>query len=205
MYFIFLYVGGILFSNLYALYKHRNNYYYNAVGASGAVAAVLFASIFFDPWNMIYFFGILPIPGIIFAALYLVYSYQMSKKQTDNVADKLRKNGIDAAAMHSKKSQKARTDALSKFKTGKLRVLVATDLISRGIDIEFLPHVINYELPRSPKDYIHRIGRTGRAESSGEAISFVTPEDQHHFKIIQKKMGKWVTMIDSENLDLKGF
>ncbi len=86
MYFIFLYVGGILFSNLYALYKYRNDYYYNAVGASGAVAAVLFASILFDPWNMIYFFGILPIPGIVFAALYLVYSYQMSKKQTDNVA-----------------------------------------------------------------------------------------------------------------------
>lgn len=86
MYFIFLYVGGILFSNLYALYKYRNDYYYNAVGASGAVAAVLFASIFFDPWNMIYFFGILPIPGIVFAILYLIYSYQMSKKQTDNVA-----------------------------------------------------------------------------------------------------------------------
>jgi ATP-dependent RNA helicase RhlE len=84
-------------------------------------------------------------------------------------------------------------------------VLVATDLLARGIDIEFLPHVINYELPRSPKDYIHRIGRTGRAENPGEAISFVTPEDQHHFRIIQKKMGKWVTMIDSENIDLKGF
>ncbi len=134
-----------------------------------------------------------------------VLVFTSSVYKADNVADKLRKNGIDAAAMHSKKSQKARTDALSKFKTGKLKVLVATDLISRGIDIEFLPHVINYELPRSPKDYIHRIGRTGRAETPGEAISFVTPEDQHHFKIIQKKMGKWVTMIDSENLDLKGF
>jgi len=65
--------------------------------------------------------------------------------------------------------------------------------------------VINYELPRSPKDYIHRIGRTGRAEASGEAISFVSPEDQHHFKIIQKKMGKPVTMINSDNLGLKGF
>ena len=121
------------------------------------------------------------------------------------MADKLCKNGIDAVSIHSKKSQGARTEALREFKTGSLRVLVTTDLLARGIDIEFLPHVINYELPRSPKDYIHRIGRTGRAESSGEAISFVTPEDQHHFKIIQKKMGKWVTMIDSENLDLKGF
>jgi membrane associated rhomboid family serine protease len=86
LYFFILYFGGILVSNLYALIKHKNNIYYNAVGASGAVSAVLFAAIFFDPWNMIYFFGILPIPGILFAALYLVYSYQMGKKQKDNVA-----------------------------------------------------------------------------------------------------------------------
>ena len=98
-----------------------------------------------------------------------------------------------------------RTEALRNFKSGKLRVLVATDLISRGIDIKFLPCVINYDLPRSPKDYVHRIGRTGRAESPGEAISFIAPDDRHHFKIIQKKMGKWVTMIDSEGIDLKGF
>ena len=134
-----------------------------------------------------------------------VLVFTSSVYKADNVADKLRKNGIDAAAMHSKKSQEARTETLNKFKTGKLRVMVATDLISRGIDIKFLPHVINYELPRSPKDYVHRIGRTGRAESPGEAISFITPEDQHHFKVIQKKMGKWVTMIDSEGLDLQGY
>ena len=86
LYYALLYFGGILVSNIYALIKHRNNYFYNSVGASGAVSAVLFAAIFFDPWNNIYFFGILPIPGIIFAALYLVYSYQMSLKQKDNVA-----------------------------------------------------------------------------------------------------------------------
>ena len=130
----------------------------------------------------------------------LVFASSVYKE--DNVSDKLRKNGIDAMAIHSKKSQGARTEALSKFKSGKLRVLVATDLMARGIDIKNLPHVINYELPRSPKDYIHRIGRTGRAESPGEAISFISPDDQHHFKIIQKKMGKWVTMIDSEGIDL---
>ena len=86
LFYILLYFGGILVSNIYALIKHRNNFFYNSVGASGAVSAVLFASIFFDPWNMIYFFGILPIPGIVFAGLYLVYSYQMSNKQKDNVA-----------------------------------------------------------------------------------------------------------------------
>jgi len=84
--YVFLYFGGILVSNIYALIKHRNNYFYNSVGASGAVSAVLFAAIFFDPWNKILFFMILPIPGIVFAALYLVYSYQMSMKQKDNVA-----------------------------------------------------------------------------------------------------------------------
>ena len=134
-----------------------------------------------------------------------VLIFTSSVYKADNVADKLRKNGIQASAIHSKKSQGARNEALGKFKSGELRVLVATDLISRGIDIQFLPFVINYELPRSPKDYIHRIGRTGRAESSGEAISFVSPEDQHHFRIIQKKMGKPVTMIDSEHLELKGY
>lgn len=86
LFYLLLYFGGILVSNLYALFKYRNNFFYNSVGASGAVAAVLFAAIFFDPWNPIYFFGILPFPGIVFAALYLVYSYQMSNKQKDNVA-----------------------------------------------------------------------------------------------------------------------
>lgn len=124
--------------------------------------------------------------------------------QTENIADKLRKKGIHATAMHGKKTQNARTENLRKFKAGHLRVLVTTDLLARGIDIEFLPYVINYDLPRSPKDYIHRIGRTGRAEASGEAISFITPEEKAHFKVIQKKMGKWVTMIESENIDLKG-
>lgn len=132
-----------------------------------------------------------------------VLVFTSSTYQADNVADKLCKNGIDAVSIHSKKSQGARTNALAEFRAGMLRVLVTTDLLARGIDIEFLPYVINYELPRSPKDYIHRIGRTGRAENPGEAITFVTPEDKNHFRIIQKKMGKWVTMIDSENLRLK--
>jgi len=134
-----------------------------------------------------------------------VLVFTSSTFKADTVADKLRNNGIKASAIHSKKSQGARTEALAKFKAGTLRVLVATDLMSRGIDIQFLPHVINYELPRSPKDYIHRIGRTGRAENPGEAISLVTPEEQHHFRIIQKKMGKPITMIDSEGLDLQGY
>ncbi|EOR93343.1 ATP-dependent RNA helicase RhlE [Arcticibacter svalbardensis MN12-7] len=129
-----------------------------------------------------------------------VLVFAASTYQTDNIADKLRKNGIDAKAIHSKKSQGARTEALRDFKSGELRVLVATDLMARGIDINFLPYVINYELPRSPKDYIHRIGRTGRAEAPGDAISLVSPQELHHFGIIQKKMGKLINTIDSESL-----
>ncbi|PSR12356.1 MAG: RNA helicase [Bacteroidetes bacterium] len=136
---------------------------------------------------------------------YLINSKQMqqvlvftsSVYQADQVAAKLSQNKIDAQAIHSKKSQGARTSALASFKAGKLRVLVATDLLARGIDIEFLPYVINYELPRSPKDFVHRIGRTGRADNPGEAISLVTVDDEHHFKVIQKKMKKWVTVIDA--------
>lgn len=127
-----------------------------------------------------------------------VLVFVSSVRTADNLVDKLKKNGISALAIHSKKTQGARTEALRNFKTGKTPVLVATDLASRGIDIQFLPFVINYELPRSPKDYIHRIGRTGRATASGEAISLICPEDEHHFKIIQKKMGKKVEMIEAE-------
>jgi len=134
-----------------------------------------------------------------------VLVFTSSTYKADNVADKLRKNGIDASAIHSKKSQSARTDALRNFKKGSLRVLVATDLLARGIDIEFLPVVINYELPRSPKDYIHRIGRTGRADTPGDAITIVAPKDEHHFKIIQKKMKKWVDRVACDNLDLKDY
>lgn len=134
-----------------------------------------------------------------------VLVFTSSTFKADQVVEKLRKNNIDAQAIHSKKSQDARNKVLRNFKAGHLKVLVATDLISRGIDIEFLPFVINYELPRSPKDYVHRIGRTGRAESTGEALTFVTPEDEHHFKIIQKKMGKQVPFEETDGLDLNGF
>lgn len=134
-----------------------------------------------------------------------VLVFASSIYKADNIANKLRKNGIDAGAIHGKKSQQTRKNTLRDFKNGALKVLVATDLLSRGIDIEFLPFVINYELPRSPKDYIHRIGRTGRAENSGKAITFVAPEEQHHFKVIQKKMKKWVDMINSDHIELKGY
>ncbi|MFC5272288.1 DEAD/DEAH box helicase [Adhaeribacter terreus] len=134
-----------------------------------------------------------------------VLIFVSSTRNADNLGVKLRKNDIEAMAMHGDKSQGARVEALRRFKTGQLQVLVATDLASRGIDIQFLPFVINYDLPRSPKDYVHRIGRTGRAGATGEAISLITPEDEHHFKIIQKKMGKTVEMRETGEVNLHGF
>jgi ATP-dependent RNA helicase RhlE len=129
-----------------------------------------------------------------------VLVFTSSVRTADNVVEKLKKNGINAQALHSKKTQAARNEALRSFKNGHLTVLVATDLASRGIDIEHLPFVINYELPRSPKEYVHRIGRTGRASASGEAITILCPDDEHHFYIIQKKMGKKVEKIDTKDL-----
>jgi len=132
-----------------------------------------------------------------------VLVFTSSTYQTELVAEKLRKNGIDAAAIHGKRSQGSRRDSLTKFTNGKLRVLVSTDLLARGIDIAFLPYVINYELPRSPKDFVHRIGRTGRAENPGQAITFVTPDAEHHYGVIQKKMKRKVEMTDSSELDFR--
>ena len=131
-----------------------------------------------------------------------VLVFTSSTFKADNVAAKLRKNNIQATAIHSKKSQGARTAALRKFKEGTLRVLVATDLLARGIDIEFLPYVINFELPRSPKDFIHRIGRTGRAENPGKAITFFGSEEEHHFRVIQKKMKKKIEIQDGDKIVL---
>lgn len=128
--------------------------------------------------------------------------FASSIRAANNIVTKLNKNGIDALAFHGDKSQGARTEALHRFKSGKTKVLVATDLAARGIDIKSLPLVINYELPRSPKDYIHRIGRTGRAGALGEAISLIAEEDLHHFKIIQKKMKQHVQL---RNIDDLGF
>jgi ATP-dependent RNA helicase RhlE len=127
-----------------------------------------------------------------------VLVFASSVRTVDNIVQKLKKNGVDAMALHSQKSQGARTDALTKFKNGKLHVLVATDLAARGIDIPLLPLVVNYELPRSPQDYVHRIGRTGRAEQKGCAVSLISEEELHHFGVIQKKMKKTipVTQID---------
>jgi ATP-dependent RNA helicase RhlE len=108
---------------------------------------------------------------------------------TEHIAQKLRRTGMQAAAFHGKLSQGARTKALADFKASRARVLIATDVAARGIDIAQLPAVVNYDLPRSTVDYTHRIGRTGRAGESGVAVSFVTTSVEAHFRLIEKRHG----------------
>lgn len=112
-----------------------------------------------------------------------------AKKTCDNLVKKLEKRGVSAFAMHGNQHQYARANALRDFKAGKTRVLIATDVAGRGIDIEQLPCVINYELPRSPNDYTHRIGRTGRAGEKGTAISLISHQEYQHFAVIEKRIG----------------
>ncbi|AVG18754.1 RNA helicase [Chromobacterium vaccinii] len=116
-----------------------------------------------------------------------VLVFVASRQAADRVADKLHRNGVSAAALHGDCSQSQRGQVLADLKSGRLRVLVATDVAARGIDIARLPLVVNYDLPRSPVDYTHRIGRTGRAGACGEAISFVSADCAAHFKLIEKR------------------
>ena len=119
-----------------------------------------------------------------------VLIFTRTKHGANRLSKKLSKSGISSAAIHGNKSQGARTKALAGFKRGKVRVLVATDIAARGLDIPLLPHVINYELPNIAEDYIHRIGRTGRAGASGEAISIVSIDEDEYVRGIEKLLGE---------------
>jgi ATP-dependent RNA helicase RhlE len=112
-----------------------------------------------------------------------------TKYSTGHVADKLRRAGIPAAAFNGDLSQGARTKALADFKAARVKVLIATDVAARGIDIAQLAAVVNYDLPRSTTEYVHRIGRTGRAGQSGVAVSFVPTSAEEHFRLIEKRQG----------------
>ena len=118
-----------------------------------------------------------------------VLVFAATKYATELVAHKLHRAGIHAAAFHGDLSQGGRRDVLNAFRASELQVVVATDVAARGIDIAQLPVVVNFDLPRSPDDYIHRIGRTGRAGASGLAISFISPDTEAHFRLIEKRQG----------------
>ena len=116
--------------------------------------------------------------------------FTRTKHRADRVWKHLAKAGIAAARIHGNRSQGQRTDALSGFKTGTYRVLVATDIAARGIDVEALGHVVNFDVPAAPEDYIHRVGRTARAEMTGEAFTFVSPAEMDDLKAIERAIGK---------------
>lgn len=125
--------------------------------------------------------------------------FSRTKRGANMIANDLVKVGIEAQAIHGNKSQNARQLALNNFKEGKTRVLVATDIAARGIDVDELSHVINFDLPEVPETYVHRIGRTGRAGQSGVAISFCDEEEVDYLKGIEKLIGKEIPLIDGEN------
>ncbi len=115
-----------------------------------------------------------------------VLVFTRTKHGANRLTEKLERDGITSMAIHGNKSQGARTKALAQFKSGEVRVLVATDIAARGIDIDQLPHVINFELPNVPEDYVHRIGRTGRAGATGEAISLVSADEVSFLRSIER-------------------
>jgi ATP-dependent RNA helicase RhlE len=115
-----------------------------------------------------------------------VLVFTRTKHGANKLTEKLIKASISAAAIHGNKSQGARTKALKNFKDGSIKILVATDIAARGLDIPLLPHVVNFELPNVPEDYVHRIGRTGRAGAAGEAISLVCSEESEYQSEIEK-------------------
>jgi ATP-dependent RNA helicase RhlE len=119
-----------------------------------------------------------------------VLVFTRTKHGANRLADQLDREGISATAIHGNKSQPQRLKALAEFKQGAVRVLVATDIAARGLDIEALPHVVNFDLPHVAEDYVHRIGRTGRAGASGEAISLVSPEERSELAAIEKLIGR---------------
>ena len=116
-----------------------------------------------------------------------VLVFMANRRATDNIAEKFRKRGYLAESFHGDLTQEDRNTTLKQFKAKKIQILFATDLVSRGLDIDDISCVINYDLPRSPADYIHRIGRTGRAGKSGLAVTFIGHEEQAHFKLIEKR------------------
>src|SRR5436190_2857755 len=122
--------------------------------------------------------------------LNMVLLFSRTKHGADKVARKLDQQGIRTGTLHSNRSQNQRLRALKDFKSGSIRVLVATDIAARGIDVDGISHVVNYDFPRHPEDYVHRIGRTGRALAIGEALSFATPEDHSGLRALERFIGR---------------
>jgi ATP-dependent RNA helicase RhlE len=144
--------------------------------------------------------AVYPVPQELKAALFLALLqrgemrealvFTRTKHRADRVAKYLVRHGVQAERIHGNRSQAQRTQALAGFKSGQYRVLVATDIAARGIDIEALGHVVNFDVPKVPEDYIHRVGRTARAEATGDAFTFVAPDEEEDLRRIERAVGK---------------
>jgi ATP-dependent RNA helicase RhlE len=124
--------------------------------------------------------------------------FSRTKSRTERVTKALRKNGFKAKAIHGDRTQKQRQQALEGFRKGEFPILVATDVAARGLDIQGITHVFNYDIPENPDDYIHRIGRTARADAEGDAITFVCPDEHIELDNIERSLGKNIPRADWE-------
>jgi len=132
-----------------------------------------------------------------------VIVFTRTKHRANRLADFLAKNGIEAGRIHGNRSQGQRTDALAALKTGRIPVLVATDIAARGIDVEALSHVVNFDVPNSPEDYVHRAGRTARADMKGDAFLFVSPEEEQSAARIERAVGKRIPRVVVPGFDYR--
>jgi len=130
-----------------------------------------------------------------------VVVFTRTKHRANRLADYLERHGISGARIHGNRSQSQRTEALAGFKAGRYRVLVATDIAARGIDVEALSHVVNFDVPQVPEDYIHRVGRTARAEATGDAFTFVSREEEGDLRDIEKALGQRLPRVTAADFD----
>ncbi len=129
--------------------------------------------------------------------------FTRTKHRANRVFEQLEKGKINVARIHGNRSQVQRTDALAGFKSGKYRILVATDIAARGIDVEALSHVVNFDVPNMPDDYIHRVGRTARAELTGDAITFFAPDEENDLRAIERAIGKRLPRVTVPDFDYR--
>ncbi|MFL5580869.1 MAG: DEAD/DEAH box helicase, partial [Gemmatimonadaceae bacterium] len=129
--------------------------------------------------------------------------FTRTKHRANRVFEQLQKHRVNVARIHGNRSQMQRTEALTGFKSGKYRILVATDIAARGIDVEALSHVVNFDVPHVPEDYIHRVGRTARAELTGDAITFVAPDEENDLRAIERAVGKRLPRVTVPDFDYK--
>ena len=155
--------------------------------------------------------AIYPVPQELKSALFLALLergemrealvFTRTKHRANRLNEYLVKHGVKSERIHGNRSQAQRTEALAGFKSGKYRVLVATDIAARGIDVEALGHVVNFDVPMAPEDYIHRVGRTARAEATGDAFTFVAPEEEGELRAIERAVGKRLPRVTVPDFD----